>query len=266
MRRAFTLIELLVVIAIIAILAAILFPVFAAAKESAKQAACATHFRQIGVATQLYLMDHDEMWVPMATYDPLPGFAPQEMWLGYDNNNAPLNSGFYGLVYEPAVNKPRPGKIDIYIKDMQIRRCPSMPRNWQMAYAINFFQASSSSAYYATNPQASGQEYGPSCKTSQLGLDGSFTATGAMDSEIEMPATTLVAWEHRATVPACNFLQGPDWYNSPPNDPNLKEHFHFLHRGGSNTIWADTHAKRLTYFQLKRPFFSCRKSIYPEFQ
>lgn len=266
MRRAFTLIELLVVIAIIAILAAILFPVFAAAKESAKQTACAQHFRQIGIACQLYLMDNDEVWVPMATYSPLPGFAPQEMWLGYDNNNAPLNSGFYGLVYEPATQAPRPGKIDQYIKDMQIRRCPSMPQSWQMAYAINFFQSSASSAYYTTNPGASGLEYGPSCKTATLAPDGSFTATGASDSEMEMPSQTLVAWEHRATVPACNFLQSPDWYDSPPNDENLKNHFHFLHRGGSNTIWGDTHAKRLTYGQLKRPYFSCMKSIYPGYQ
>ncbi len=57
--RAFTLIELLVVIAIIAILAALLFPVFAAAKESAKQSKCLTHIRQIGMATMLYVEQVD---------------------------------------------------------------------------------------------------------------------------------------------------------------------------------------------------------------
>jgi prepilin-type N-terminal cleavage/methylation domain-containing protein len=263
MKRAFTLIELLVVIAIIAILAAILFPVFASAKESAKQTACATHFRQIGIACQLYLMDNDEMWVPMATYEPLAGFAPTQMWLGYDNNNAPLEGGFYGRVYEPALNPVRPGKIDQYLKSHQIRRCPSMPQQWQMAYAINFFMTSNPSAYYATNPGAEGNEFGPSCKTAAVGVDGSFTATGASDSELEQPAATLIAWEHKATVPACNFLQGPDWYDSPPNDDNLKAHLHFLHRGGSNMIWGDTHAKRLTYGQLRRPYFSCLKGIYP---
>ena len=60
MRRAFTLIELLVVITIIAILAAILFPVFAQAKASAKKAACLSHQRQVGIALQMYIQDHDD--------------------------------------------------------------------------------------------------------------------------------------------------------------------------------------------------------------
>ncbi|HEU4753469.1 MAG TPA: prepilin-type N-terminal cleavage/methylation domain-containing protein [Armatimonadota bacterium] len=59
-RRAFTLIELLVVIAIIAILAAILFPVFAQARESARKTACLSNTKQIASAVQLYLQDYDE--------------------------------------------------------------------------------------------------------------------------------------------------------------------------------------------------------------
>src|SRR5262249_51448798 len=59
-RRAFTLIELLVVIAIIAILAAILFPVFAQAREKARQSACISNFKQLCQAMMIYVQDYDE--------------------------------------------------------------------------------------------------------------------------------------------------------------------------------------------------------------
>jgi prepilin-type N-terminal cleavage/methylation domain-containing protein/prepilin-type processing-associated H-X9-DG protein len=60
-RKGFTLIELLVVIAIIALLTAILFPVFARAREKARQAACASNLKQVGMALQMYIQDYDEM-------------------------------------------------------------------------------------------------------------------------------------------------------------------------------------------------------------
>jgi prepilin-type N-terminal cleavage/methylation domain-containing protein/prepilin-type processing-associated H-X9-DG protein len=78
-KRGFTLIELLVVIAIIAILAAILFPVFARAREKARQSTCTNNQRQIAVATTMYAQDHDQS---------LPN--PETFWSDIDIDNAIL--------------------------------------------------------------------------------------------------------------------------------------------------------------------------------
>lgn len=67
-RKGFTLIELLVVIAIISLLAAILFPVFARARENARKAACMSNLKQIGLAIDMYVQDYDETY-PMAIMD-----------------------------------------------------------------------------------------------------------------------------------------------------------------------------------------------------
>src|SRR5438132_11393292 len=76
-RSGFTLIELLVVIAIIAILAAILFPVFAQAREKARTAMCLSHLKELNSALMMYVQDYDEMlpWIQFLTNAPLANYG-----------------------------------------------------------------------------------------------------------------------------------------------------------------------------------------------
>ena len=260
-RRAFTLIELLVVIAIIATLAAILFPVFASAKSSAKAISCLSNMNQLGFAFQLYLNDYDDMWFPSLTASNNPVFAPQQSWIGYDNSNTPNVSGEYGNDDLPPTGPPQQGLIDPYVRSAEIERCPSIPSSWQTGYTINGFATNIGSLYYATNPAALDNEYGPSNKKQVM--DGNFwICIPASDSEVQEPSDTLIMWSTNRPRQSA-FLQSYNWLNSPPNDPIAIEHFHFLHGSGSNTLWGDGHARVMQYGQLRRPMFSARKDIYP---
>jgi prepilin-type N-terminal cleavage/methylation domain-containing protein len=101
--RAFTLIELLVVIAIIAVLAAILFPVFAQAREKARQTSCLSNARQLGLGVLMYAQDYDEALPP--TQD-----ANLVLW---------------------------PDLINTYVKNNQIRVCPSDSGGVKNSYGLN---------------------------------------------------------------------------------------------------------------------------------
>src|SRR5579862_3145472 len=105
-RSAFTLIELLVVIAIIAILAAILFPVFAQAREKARAASCLSNIKQVCMSWQMYLQDYDETMVPHWIDNVAdPNLA---------NANPPLGPQWWW-----------PKLLDPYTKSWAIYRCPS---------------------------------------------------------------------------------------------------------------------------------------------
>ncbi len=108
-KAGFTLIELLVVIAIIAVLAAILFPVFAAAREKARQASCQSNLRQLGLATMMYTQDYDETF-PLFQYDDCQSFVCHQYWFGL--RTATGWDKTKGLLYP-------------YMKNGQVQRCPS---------------------------------------------------------------------------------------------------------------------------------------------
>jgi len=125
--RGFTLIELLVVIAIIAILAAILFPVFARAREKARQTSCLANIKQIGLGSLMYAQDYDD-----SLYGHIQG------WRG---------DPVYGASGPPGYIR-WPDQVFPYVKNEQLFVCPSNPsygfvantRDAYFGYGMNYWQ------------------------------------------------------------------------------------------------------------------------------
>jgi len=128
-RTGFTLIELLVVIAIIAILAAILFPVFAQARERARSSSCLSNVNQLGKAILMYAQDYDAR-LPLCNYQ----------WVG-TNPNAGANTPTFAL----DLSQP-------YMKNEQILRCPSDGSPYQRKYSYAYMFRSGGSYYDASIP------------------------------------------------------------------------------------------------------------------
>lgn len=124
LRRGFTLIELLVVIAIIAVLAAILFPVFARARENARRASCQSNLKQIGVSFAMYLQDYDDRY-PFGGYtSAIPANDPNQLQANesmpgyqyYSRRAGAWNIGRYQTWMDI---------IFPYVKNAQVFACPS---------------------------------------------------------------------------------------------------------------------------------------------
>jgi prepilin-type N-terminal cleavage/methylation domain-containing protein/prepilin-type processing-associated H-X9-DG protein len=133
--KGFTLIELLVVIAIIAILAAILFPVFAKARAQARKIAGISNLKQIGTGTMMYVQDYDERfpyynWGLMSCNESgnAGNSATNPTYSGNDARFEPYSAGAWCNSVQP------------YVKNLQLFQDPSDRRKWQPGYCINFPQ------------------------------------------------------------------------------------------------------------------------------
>lgn len=144
-KQGFTLIELLVVIAIIAILASILFPVFARARENARKASCQSNMKQLGLGFAQYTQDYDGMY---------PGAGQKQKWadgghwvMGGDTAPKNFDNGVMALALEIApftYNSPNhifptQGALYPYTKSSQIYVCPSTAdgQQKQLSYSMN---------------------------------------------------------------------------------------------------------------------------------
>ncbi len=263
--KAFTLIELLVVIAIIAILAAILFPVFAQAKAAAKKTSCLSNTKQLATSAALYSGDADDYWLPS--------------WMYQFNGAAPEPNDT--LAWWDDLAQP-------YMKSRNLVICPTRKGDMTDAFAPHPYPAGSlwdngkKTMSYAVNDMAVYYTYGNDAEMRWNGVvDGEWPAfqnihTGFMNqdssqcnrqpncsingSQLALPADTI--WLQDAPV---------DWGSLQPEiyanwqidwavgagDPGVNVDGVNPHTQGANCAFGDSHAK----FMKHGSFLNCHYTI-----
>jgi len=234
MKKAhgFTLIELLVVIAIIAILAAILFPVFAQAREKARAISCLSNCKQMGLALYMYTQDYDEELPPA--------------WIGYPTVPFP------GVARWMDVAQP-------YIKNTQIFTCPDSNTKYvpvPYGHIVNDIDPKTNQPYYNENG-------GYAMNVTYFADPVAHPPTPVPDQPTNGPSKTLAALPDPAgTLYVFDFKNNPgsfqcvwvggigSWWPQPPVDnavdpPTLGAGGWLvaLHQRRANALFCDMHAK-----------------------
>ncbi len=213
-KSAFTLIELLVVIAIIAILAAILFPVFARARENARRASCLSNMKQIGLGFVQYSQDYDERMV-------LP--------IG-DTTSSPANIYPYWIQL-----------IQPYVKSLQVFSCPSISTQ------TKYFASSSGvfKSYYANGTRSAA--WVPSGFGDTAVDDRPISAAATSLAKFGAPSQTILMGEESTNSTNEPYFLHTN-YLTPPNDSLMN------HLGTSNWLFVDGHAKALKPLATATPY------------
>ena len=215
----FTLIELLVVIAIIAILAAILFPVFAQAREKARQAACVSNVKQISLAFTMYAQDYDETYVHA-------GFLP---WFNYSDNGSQITSNqpYVGCKGWPCVlpdgRATFAARLMPYINNYEIWKCPSANNG-----------STNGPGWY---PSAARFTVGAGQKAISYWYNVSFSAFSL--AGVDEPANRAFLGETGRVRAGYDLNSGRDGYARVSKWSD----FYRPHAGGTNLGFADGHAK-----------------------
>lgn len=227
LRKGFTLIELLIVIAIISLLAAILFPAFSRARESARRSSCLSNVRQIGMAIQQYTQDYDERVVPFATSSNCP------CW---------------------------PDKLFPYVNSAQIfSGCPSKPSSqWVpnskngMSYAYNVLYNSAGTAdgQETTPPSGTGSATGLLIAAAPVPSETIILGDSSDQYIVFAAAKTNIVSELQYPVTHASGLLhiGRDGTSTT----NTNQHFVGRHFDGANFAFMDGHAKWMKMTDVAR--------------
>ncbi len=213
---AFTLIELLVVIAIIALLAAILFPVFARAREKARETTCVSNLRQIGMAVRMYVSDADETFPIFHAYN----FSP-----------APGTPGHRGVESE----------LEPYTKSAAVFHCPDDsggPGSRSDLPASESYAGAYGSSY----------RFMAACFTVVFGADGSYQNNAPIDTTAYKEKTVADA---DYVYPSETRIMRDEMFPffDPTHDPDGAKYgytpgyYEQWHPNGGGMVFADGHAK-----------------------
>lgn len=237
-KLAFTLIELLVVIAIIAILSAILFPVFARAREQARKSACLSNLKQIGIGVMMYVQDYDETY-PVA-YLAVPA---SDQMSGY-------TASYWFNVLQP------------YTKNRQVWFCPTAGRIMTSAtstlqqYSGGYGYNACGTAPISSNGTTLWNGFGQSVDDSTGTVKCTPNGSAVKMSAVTAPSETILI-----TDPASNSTQYTTVYFYSGSDISYWPQLHggsvgpfygntpattdaYLHpSGGGNYLFADGHVK-----------------------
>ena len=203
-RRAFTLIELLVVIAIIAILAAILFPVFAKAREKARQSSCLSNVKQIGHGLMMYVQDYDERF------------------MNGSYNFTQTNGNLFWFE-----------RVLPYVKNTQIFFCPSAPVDTQYHAWGTPPNFTGKSVKYGATAAVVVRSVTATVSMADFTHVAETVAMGDSYHQYPNGAAQYAAANECRGTPGCSCASG-----SHPADPNYARHV-----GGSNLAFADGHGK-----------------------
>lgn len=220
-RRAFSLIELLVVIAILALLAAVLFPVFAQAKEAAKGASCLSNTKQLGIGVQIYLADDNDRMFFRAS----PKAASTRAHVAIPKNSPEASRERWWNVLYP------------YVRNWSVYHCPSD-------------RGAAGPTDTMLQPDASG------AKTVSLSYVANAAAEDLTTGEVERTAQVVLIGEkwNRAsgdvgsTETWLEFTDGDG--SEDPRNPGHMLKFADRHQGAMNVTYFDGHAKRMRPGQI----------------
>lgn len=266
-RKGFTLIELLVVIAIIAILAAILFPVFAQAREKARAISCLSNEKQIGLGIIMYTQDYDEQF-PVAQRDANAGeLAAEPSASAFPHPSIP-----WQYVINPYLKNGNGGATDIGGWELSggVWACPSFPTVIAREYGVNSFICGDDSQWGANDI---GGRY-DSAKLSSLpvpadeilvvehGYMGGDSGTSITGAQRDWQDVRFCPWGWcmgnaaivRADTDADSQANAYPWAGTMPR---------FRHQGSCNMIFADGHAKATKMGGIMGTANWCRKINVP---